>query len=63
MTLFTFHTFRADGAPVALESVDLPSSERAIVHAHAVLAAHRSAQSVTVCQDDQEIASIARAQD
>lgn len=60
MTLFTFHTFRADGAPVAMDTVDLASEQAAHAYAQRVLDAHLSAQSVSICLDDREIANVAR---
>lgn len=60
MTLYMFHAFRADGAPLALEAVALPSRRMARAHAVTVLDAHRSARSITVWQDDKEVTRLER---
>lgn len=60
MILYMFHAFRADGAPVSLEAVALPSRQMARAHAATILEAHRSARRITVWQDDLEVTRLER---
>jgi hypothetical protein len=60
MPFYTFHAFRADGAPLGLESGDYPSAFLAHEHAEAMLEAHLSAHRVAVWRDDVEISSVER---
>ena len=53
--LYTFHSFDADGAPVALQATELPSERTAAVHADQVLAEHLSAAYVVVWEEDREL--------
>jgi hypothetical protein len=53
--IYTFHSFNADGAPVAMQATELASERTAAAHAEHVLAEHLSAAYVVVCEEDREL--------
>ena len=60
--IYTFHSFNADGAPVAMQATELASEPTAAAHADRVLAEHLSAAYVVVCEEDRELLTRRRAE-
>ena len=58
--LYTFLSYNAEGAPVAMQAREFPSDEAAAEHAGKVLAEHLSAAYVVVCEGDREILTLHR---
>lgn len=56
-SLYTFHSYDGDGAPVAMQAAQFPTDEAAVQFAERVLAEHLSATYVVVCEGDREVAS------
>ena len=57
---FTFHSYNAEGAPVAMQARAFASEAAAADHAGEVLAEHLSAAYVVVCEGDREILTLHR---
>jgi len=55
-SLYTFHCFGSDGAPIAMQSAPFPTYAAAIAYIERVLAEHLSAASVLVCEADRQVA-------
>jgi hypothetical protein len=56
-SLYTFHSYDAGGAPVAMLAAAFPSDAAAIAYVDRLLAEHRSADYVVVCEAEREIAT------
>jgi len=61
-SLYTFHSYDADGAPTALQAGRFATDAEAIQHAERVLAEHLSAAYVVVCDADRDVATRYRTQ-
>ena len=60
MPLYTFHAFRADGAPLLWDAATLESCEEARDRAATMLDMHLSAQTVGIWLGDEQIATLER---
>ena len=56
-SLYTFHSYGADGAPIAMQAAAFASDAAAIDYAEHVLAEHLSAAYVLVCDADRQVAT------
>ncbi len=56
-SLYTFHSYDADGAPVAMQAAAFPNDAAAIKYGDCVLAEHLSAAYVLVCDSEREVAT------
>lgn len=54
--LYTFHSYDASGAPVGMQAAPFPSDAAAADYIEHVLAEHRSAAYVIVCEAEREVA-------
>jgi hypothetical protein len=56
-SLYTFHSYDSHGAPIAMQAAQFPSDAAAIEYLDRVLAEHRSAAYVLVCDAEREVAT------
>ena len=56
-SLYTFHSYDADGAPIAMQAAAFPSDAAATKYIDCVLAEHLSAAYVVVCDAEREVAT------
>ncbi len=59
--LYTFHSYGADGVPIAMQTAAFPTDAAATEYAEHVLAEHRSAAYVVVCDAERQVATRHRA--
>ena len=62
MTLYTFHAYRADGAPLLWDAAPCDSCDAARDRAAAMLETHLSAETVAVWRGDVQVAVLERPQ-
>ncbi len=55
--LYTFHSYGADGVPIALQTAAFPTDAAAADYAERVLAEHLSAAYVVVCDAERQVAT------